>query len=361
MKRLFLLPALLCIWSPSRAVDIAISALPSLSGASVDYAADVLPIVDISAGTTNKITVGSLLTLYAGTTNVTTLGTVTTGTWNATPIALARLAANSVDSSKIVDLSIVGGDLADNTISNAKLALIATNVIKGRVTAAAGNLEDLTPAQALTVLESGGSNILLATEIDTSTKLQNIISGEIGTGPLMFTRTGVRRTIYINAGAMIPRATAGAAPGTVELPANKTMFDCMDFDTATEENVGFWVTLPGTWDLTALTAKFHWTAASGTGTVKWDIAAKCCIDGVNIDTTALGTEATSGADTMLGANIMHVTATTGALTPAATLSANRPIYFQVSRDTATDTLGVDARLLGVTIEYQESPAEPAPQ
>jgi hypothetical protein len=176
------------------------------------------------------------------------------------------------------------------------------------------------------------------------------------------TRTGVRRTVYVNAGAMIPRATNGAAIGTTELGTNKIMFDSLDFDSgATEEAAGFWVTLPVVWDATnALTAKFHWTAASGTGTVKWDIVGRCYNDNDDID-QAFGTEATSGADTFLAANKMHVTATTGAFNPIGTVIGSRPIYFQVARDVATDTLNADARLLGVTIEYTESATEPAAQ
>jgi len=47
----------------------------------------------------------------------------------------------------------------NNTISNAKLATVATSTIKGRVTAATGNVEDLTPTQARTILNvADGAN-----------------------------------------------------------------------------------------------------------------------------------------------------------------------------------------------------------
>jgi hypothetical protein len=282
-------------------------------------------------------------------------GNITTGTVPAA--AMPALTGEVTTTAGSVATTIASG-----AVTNAKLASMTQNTIKGRVTASSGAPEDLTAAQALTILESGGSNILLASEINTSTLLRGILGDETGTGPAMFTRTGVRRTIYVNAGAMIPRATAGAAIGTTELGTNKIMFDSLDFDSgATEEAVGFWVTLPTVWDATnALTAKFHWTAASGTGTVKWDIVGRCYNDNDDID-QAFGTEATSGADTFLAANKMHVTATTAVFNPTGTLIGNRPIYFQVSRDVATDTLTADARLLGVTIEYTESATEPAAQ
>lgn len=44
--------------------------------------------------------------------------------------------------------------IANDAVSNAKLANLATNRIKGRVTASSGDPEDLTPAQARTVIAS---------------------------------------------------------------------------------------------------------------------------------------------------------------------------------------------------------------
>jgi len=48
---------------------------------------------------------------------------------------------------------IVGAAIADNAITNAKAADVATSTIKGRVTAATGNPEDLTGTQATTLLD----------------------------------------------------------------------------------------------------------------------------------------------------------------------------------------------------------------
>jgi hypothetical protein len=176
----------------------------------------------------------------------------------------------------------------------------------------------------------------------------------------MFTRTGVRRTIYINAGAMVSRTTNGAATGTVETTTNDIMYDSFDFDSTTEEGVGFWLTLPTTYDAGTITAKFNWTCATGTGNVKWDIAARAFADDDALD-QALGTEQSSGTDALLTTGDMHITATTSALTIGGTPAANRPTYFQITRDVGTDTLSADAKLLGVTIEYTESATEPSAQ
>lgn len=68
--------------------------------------------------------------------------------------------------------------IANDAVGNAKLANVSTNTIKGRVTASAGDPEDLTPAQGLTVLESGGTNIIVSTEIDTSSEINSLTTDD---------------------------------------------------------------------------------------------------------------------------------------------------------------------------------------
>jgi hypothetical protein len=53
-----------------------------------------------------------------------------------------------------------GGTPADNSVTNAKLAQVATSTLKGRTTAGTGNVEDLTIAQATALLNAftSGSN-----------------------------------------------------------------------------------------------------------------------------------------------------------------------------------------------------------
>lgn len=194
-----------------------------------------------------------------------------------------------------------------------------------------------------------------------SANLRSAVTDEAGTGPLMFTRTGVRRTFYVSGGAMTPRTTNGAARATVELATNDIMLEVCDFDQTTEEGVGFWMTMPATWDAGTITAKFHWTAAAGSAaeTVAWNIAARGLPDDAAID-QALGTEQ-AASDALLATGDMHVSATTPAITVGGTAAAGTPTYFQVTRDVAADNLAGDARLIGVTIEYTESVTEPSAQ
>jgi hypothetical protein len=120
------------------------------------------------------------------------------------------------------------------------------------------------------------------------------------------------------------------------------------------------VTFPHEWGAGTLTAKFHWTAASGTGTVKWDIAARGYTDDDALD-QALGTEQTASADTLITAADLHVSGTTPAITVGGSAVAGRPVYFQVTRDVSGDDLTADARLLGVTLQYTESTTEASAQ
>lgn len=175
-------------------------------------------------------------------------------------------------------------------------------------------------------------------------------------------RTGVRRTMYVNAGAMIPRTTNGAQRNTVELITNDIMYDSMDFDGgATEEGVGFWVQMPPTWNGGNVTAKVHWTASGGvpTETVVWKISGRTFGDNDVLD-QSLGIFQTV-SDSYQTANAMHVSPTTAPITFSGDNSAGDPVYFQVSRDVANDNLSADAKLLGVVIEYTESSTEPVAQ
>lgn len=64
------------------------------------------------------------------------------------------------DAAILTRLNALGGlgtEIADNSVTNAKLAQIETSTIKGRVTSEIGNPEDLTPAQARSVLGLGNS------------------------------------------------------------------------------------------------------------------------------------------------------------------------------------------------------------
>jgi hypothetical protein len=283
---------------------------------------------------------------------------------NAANLASGTVAVNrgGTGQTSYTDGQLLIGNTTGNTLTKATLTG-TTNQIT--VTNGSGSITLSLPQSIHTGAspQFAGLNLtgLTASQAVLTDGSKNLVSvAYTGSGNVMRTRTGVIRTTYISAGAMIPKQTSGAAPMTTELGTNKVMLDTMAFDQTTEETVGFWVTLPSTWDASTVTLKCHWTASAGSGTVKWDVAARCFVDDDAID-QALGTEGTTGADTLITANDMHISATSGAVTIGGTPTANRPIYFTISRDVGGDTLTADALLLGATIEFTESATEPSAQ
>lgn len=177
-----------------------------------------------------------------------------------------------------------------------------------------------------------------------------LMRGDLGAAPL-----AAVRHIWLPAGAAIPRATNGAAAGTVEAATNDVMYDVLDFDSATAEGIAWVVTLPE-WNLGAIKFKPVWTAATGSGTFILSVAGRAYADDDAIDQAA-GTAQTS-TDTLITAGDIHIGPASSAITVAGTLAANLPIILQGVRDIA-DTLNADARLIGILVEYTKAATEEA--
>ena len=181
------------------------------------------------------------------------------------------------------------------------------------------------------------------------------------TGGGITSRTGVYRTIYIDAGAMVSRTTNGAASGTKEYVTNDIMADYFDFDAATDEAVQFKMSMPDEWDRDTIKAKIFWTngTTAGTGDVVFGVRGGAVSNDDAID-AALGTAQTV-ADTFIADGDMHITAATAALTIGGTPALGDMLFMEIYRDAdnAADTYTQDARLLGIQIQYKESATEPS--
>lgn len=125
--------------------------------------------------------------------------------------------------------------------------------------------------------------------------------------------------------------------------------DYLAFDTSTAEYAQ--ATFPWPSGFTTLTAIFHWTAASGSGGVTWRASARCYADDDALD-QAQGT-AVSVSDTLLAANDAHKSAATSTVTPGGTVATGNLCVVEVSRNPSdgSDTLAVDARLIGVELTF----------
>ena len=162
---------------------------------------------------------------------------------------------------------------------------------------------------------------------------------------------GGSTNIWIPASAWIPRTTTGCGVDSRETTTNRQNFDELLFDAGTDEFAQALTILPNNYNNSTITARFYWTAASGSGAVVWAIQALAFADDDALD-TAFGTAQTV-TDTLLAADDMHISAATSAVTIGGTPAANCPIQFQVYRDADAggDTLATDARLLGVEIVF----------
>tara|TARA_R110000803_G_scaffold210684_1_gene283161 strand:- start:1942 stop:2355 length:414 start_codon:yes stop_codon:yes gene_type:complete len=129
------------------------------------------------------------------------------------------------------------------------------------------------------------------------------------------------------------------------------MIHTLDFATGTEEGAGIHHAMADKWNKGTVTAKFHWTAANGSGGVAWSLAGVCVSNDDPLD-VALGT-AVAVVDTFIANNDHHVSSATGAITIAGSPADDDLLYLEVRRVVANggDTLNVDAKLLGVTLYF----------
>ncbi len=156
-----------------------------------------------------------------------------------------------------------------------------------------------------------------------------------------------KHTLWIPAAAMTARTTNGAASGTTELATNDIMLRSFDFDTTTEEGVGFMIAMPKSWNESTVTFKAFWTAASGSGGVAWGLAGYALSDDDAMDTAVSGQQIVT--DTLITANDMHITSESSAITIGGSPAEGDVVYFEITREVAngSDTIAADAKLIGI--------------
>jgi hypothetical protein len=160
-----------------------------------------------------------------------------------------------------------------------------------------------------------------------------------------------KREIFVPASEMWASAVEGSALlAQTALASNGVDYKSLDFDAgATNEKAQFSIAMPDDWNAGTIIAKFYWTAASGSGTVIWGLQARASADDDALD-AAWGTAQTV-TDTLLAASDMHVSPESNAITVGNTPAAGEWVQFRVYRESNTDTLAVDAKLLGIKIYY----------
>lgn len=168
-------------------------------------------------------------------------------------------------------------------------------------------------------------------------------------GKVQVNSANPKRTIILTAGGGMAATTSGCAtPTQVELGTNDVDLIVMDFDQTSIEYATWNITMPDNWDASTLTVWFYYLTSVTSGTVQFDLAARCFGDSDALDAAITGWSA-GGTDTVPdAANDLAITAsTTCTVTDAA---AGEFMVVKVRRDTA-DTAAADVRLLQVKIEY----------
>ena len=163
------------------------------------------------------------------------------------------------------------------------------------------------------------------------------------------------RHMWLDSGAFVPQTTSGAGTSTYEFADYYTMNDQIDFSATETEFAQVRFTLPPEWNSGPIKAKVYWrtlwTAESG---VAWGLQAHAVS---NADTIDL-----EWAETTICTDV-NGTEKTLNITAAATVTFDTPIvkndalYLRIYREVtnAADVIESDVSLLGVLIQYGESP------
>lgn len=236
----------------------------------------------------------------------------------------------------------------------------STSRVLGRKTASGGAGEECTLSEVLDFVGSAAQGDILYRGASSWTRLGAGTSGQYlktqGTGanPVWATVSasgGGSTNVWIPAAQWIPRTTTGCGIDSRELSTNKINTDELLFDSGTDEFAQCMIVMPSNWNAGTVTAKFHWTASTGSGDVVWGLSGRAYANDDALD-QAQGTAQTC-TDTLTATNDLDISPATSAITLGGTAAAGNPVIFEVYRDAnaAGDTLAADARLLGVEISY----------
>lgn len=162
-----------------------------------------------------------------------------------------------------------------------------------------------------------------------------------------------KQSLWVPAGAMIPRSTDGAFLSVGETAVNKRMRQSLDFDSAVPQFAQFEYAAPKSWDLGPVSYRVFYSHPATTvnfGTA-WELQGIGLADGDSEDAaygTAVVVTKTSTAD-----GILYVTPESGPVTIAGTLLDGVLLNFQISRNpnNGADNLGVDARMRGAMLFF----------
>jgi hypothetical protein len=160
-----------------------------------------------------------------------------------------------------------------------------------------------------------------------------------------------KHTIWVPAGAMTP---GSGPPSSTTLSLTSQTFSVLAFDASSFESAFFTVAMPKSWDEGTITAQVYWAhpaTATNFGVV-WQIAGQAVSNDDTLDfagPTAVNIAADTGGTT----SDLYITAESSALTLSGSPAENDLACLRIGREATdgSDTLAVDAYLIGVKIFY----------
>jgi hypothetical protein len=326
----------------------------------------------VAGGGTGVATLTAYAPVFGGTTGT---GAVQSGTVGSAGQVLTSNGAGALPTFQAAASGSVatdtmwdaGGDLVQGTGSNtaARLALgTAGQVLKVNAGATAVEWGAGAGDVATDAIWDTAGDLVQATGANTAAKLPIGTAGQVltvnagATAAEWATASGGstqgKHAVYIDAAAMRPNATTPCDVLTLSNPGGAVTtpnFSFLAFDSTSAEYANFHFVAPKKWDEGTVTFRLHWaheTTATNFGVV-FNLRASAASDG-DANTTAFGTPQ-SVTDTGGSATVHYTSPESAAITIAGTPAAEDILYFQVYRSPTdgSDTLDVDARLVGVTV------------
>lgn len=200
---------------------------------------------------------------------------------------------------------------------------------------------------AVSNIGAGGGGTVTSVSVVTANGFSGSVADPTTTPAITLTVQGVQ-DLFLSAAANWPRTTGGCGDLTkYEMATSLVNIQGLPFDATTQEFAQIQIVLPRKYNLGTITAVPYWMATSGSGSVQWGVSGGAYSHDDAL-TVALGTAQTSDL-TMTAANDLQISPATSAITLAGTPAAADLIVLQISRNPASDTLAVDAILIGVSV------------
>ena len=257
------------------------------------------------------------------------------------------------------NVTVYGGLKLDySTVSKVPIIDGAKNLISSDVTT--GELNYLTgvaspiQGQFLAITNNTGNFV-------TSSQTGSFVTGTVirqsetgaflttGAADSRYSRIPYVSEVYIDAGAMLT-GVSGATPATVAVSTSGIYYDTYQFDPAVTGFAQFKVKLAD-YNLGNMRAKFDWTTSGTGGSVVWGIQGLAVGNGESLASAwSTGIEI---ADTFITGTGHHTTDSTSPFAPTGAIQSGDMLYFRIYRSVAnaSDTLALNASLLGVSLQY----------